>query len=557
MLYLIIRDSAFGVRHLASNRKSQIANRKFQMIRLLPRLHPITRKRLQRFRAMRRAWWSFWILAIAYVLSLASNLICNERPLYAKINGNTYFPAFQFYSEKTVLGSGVETRADFKAIRESENFKPERGDRMIFAPFPYGPLESIDASKLKAADEVTIYFRPDPRVGAINVNGKYDIIRSTAAGYFVRDPDKPFTSEWELTPKVAEAVAARLRNENAPHVEDRIRSRDGREAIASLPEFKQRIEKPETVRITLRLAAETGIEGTSLAVDRSGRIGDSPPAVWNSLAESQRAGLLLSARERFDAMVAEKPVEVGGVRYAAEFQRPIVRFPFPPGEDHPLGLDSSGRDVLARVLYGMRVSMTFGIVLVIAAMFVGTIIGGTQGYRGGWIDLTGQRVTEIWEAIPFLYIIILLGSIYGRSFMLLLIVEALFGWIGISYYMRAEFLRLRRQPFVEAAKTQGLRGGKIMFGHILPNALVPIITFFPFYLVGAIGLLAALDYLGFGLPPPTPSWGELLGQGQEFLWAWWLIVYPAGALFFVMLLCVFIGEGLRAAFDPKAYTKLE
>lgn len=536
------------------------------MIRLLPRLHPITRKRLQRFRAMKRAWVSFWLLATAYVLSLAATLVCNEKPLFARIDGRLFFPAFRFYAEKTVTGAGLDTRADFKAIRASDRFKPERGDRMLFAPFPHGPYESIDAAKLKAADEVTIYFRPDPRVAAVDINERGAIIRMTAGDDFRLAPGDIFASGrdaaadgWRLTPELAGEMARRFRNKKSKSISVLIPHRNdpGINVLASLPEFKPRGSKPGTVRITLRMPAEAGVEGTAVSVNRAGGLDGDAPALWNALPEPQRAGLLAAARERFDRPIPEQPLEVDGVRYAAEFQRPIVRFPFPPCEGHPLGLDGSGRDVLARVLYGMRVSMTFGIVLVIGAMVVGTIIGGTQGYKGGWIDLSGQRMTEIWEAIPFLYIIILLGSIYGQSFLLLLVVEALFGWVGISYYMRAEFLRLRRQPFVEAARTQGLRGRTIMFGHILPNALVPIITFFPFYLVGAIGLLAALDYLGFGLPPPTPSWGELLQQGQEYLWAWWLIAYPAGALFFVMLLCVFIGEGLRAAFDPKSYAKME
>ena len=133
----------------------------------------------------------------------------------------------------------------------------------------------------------------------------------------------------------------------------------------------------------------------------------------------------------------------------------------------------------------------------------------------------------------------------------------MFNWIGISYYARAEFLRLRRQPFVDAARCLGVRSDRIMARHILPNALTPIITFFPFSLVGAIGLLAALDYLGFGLPPPTPSWGELLNQAQKFRWAWWLIVYPSLALFVVMLLGVFVGEGVRDAYDPRPYSRME
>ncbi len=153
--------------------------------------------------------------------------------------------------------------------------------------------------------------------------------------------------------------------------------------------------------------------------------------------------------------------------------------------------------------------------------------------------------------------LILMGSIYGRSFMLLIFCYGLFNWIGISYYIRAEFFRLRGQPFVEAARCMGVPPLKIIFKHILPNGMIPVITFFPFSLVGAIGSLAALDYLGFGLPPPTPSWGELLFQAQQYRWAWWLILYPSLALFLVMLLGVFVGEGVRNAYDPKQYSRLE
>lgn len=234
-----------------------------------------------------------------------------------------------------------------------------------------------------------------------------------------------------------------------------------------------------------------------------------------------------------------------------------VRFPFRPVKGHPLGLDSSGRDVAARMLYALRTSLTFGMVLVLMTMGVGTLAGAAQGYYGGKVDLLGQRFIEIWQSLPFIYVLILLGSVYGQSFMLLLSVYAIFNWIGISYYMRAEFLRLRKLPFVEAARVIGLPTRKILFRHMLPNALVPLVTFFPFSLVGAIGVMAALDYLGFGLPPPTPSWGELLSQAQEFPQAWWLVLYPALALFAVMLAGVFVGEGLRAAFDPRTHGHME
>ncbi|MBP5226385.1 MAG: ABC transporter permease subunit, partial [Kiritimatiellae bacterium] len=212
---------------------------------------------------------------------------------------------------------------------------------------------------------------------------------------------------------------------------------------------------------------------------------------------------------------------------------------------------------LARVLYGMRIALSFGLVLALWAMFFGVLIGSIQGYFGGWADIIGQRLTEIWHALPFLYVMIFIGSALGRSFALLLICYGIFNWIGISYYMRAEFLRLRQRTFVEAARCQGLSPLRIIFLHILPNALTPLITLFPFNLMGAIGSLAALDFLGFGLPPMTPSWGELLHQAQLFRWAWWLILFPAAALFCVMLLAVIVGEGLRDAFDPRQQSKLE
>ncbi len=216
-----------------------------------------------------------------------------------------------------------------------------------------------------------------------------------------------------------------------------------------------------------------------------------------------------------------------------------------------MGLDSAGRDVFARIFYGLRIALNFGMLLVFFSLAGGSFAGILQGYRGGRTDLLGQRFTEIWSALPFLYIMILMGSIYGAGFTLLLVCYALFNWIGIAQYMRAETLRLRRLPFVEAARCLGLPGWQIAFRHILPNALVPLITLFPFSLVGAIGSLAALDYLGFGLPVPTPSLGELLAQAQAERSAWWLTLFPSTALFIVMLLGVFVGEGIRNAFDPK------
>jgi len=234
-----------------------------------------------------------------------------------------------------------------------------------------------------------------------------------------------------------------------------------------------------------------------------------------------------------------------------------IGFPFRPCREHPFGIDAGGRDVYARVVHGMRIALVFGLVLALSGMLLGLVFGAIEGYFGGWTDIFGQRFTEIWSAVPFLYVMIFIGSTMGRSFGILLVCYAVFNWIAVSYYMRAEFLRLRGRAFVEAAKVQGASAARIIFVHILPNALTPLITLFPFLLMGAIGSLAALDFLGFGLPPMTPSCGELLQEAQQFRGAWWLILFPSLALFVVMLLTVLIGEGLRDAFDPRQASRLE
>ena len=234
-----------------------------------------------------------------------------------------------------------------------------------------------------------------------------------------------------------------------------------------------------------------------------------------------------------------------------------VGYPFRPVPEHPFGIDAGGRDVYTRVVHGMRIALVFGLVLAFLGMLFGLVIGAIEGYFGGKTDILLQRFTEIWSAMPFLYVMIFIGATMGRSFTVLMICYAIFNWITVSYYMRAEFLRLRMRTFVEAAKVQGLSDLRIIFVHILPNALTPLITLFPFLLMGAIGSLAALDFLGFGLPPMTPSCGELLQEAQQFRSAWWLILFPAAALFIVMLLTVLVGEGLRDAFDPRQESRLE
>lgn len=297
-------------------------------------------------------------------------------------------------------------------------------------------------------------------------------------------------------------------------------------------------------------------------ISSSGKVYDfeGPDALAKKVFSSVKSGEAISSLfPDYDVRITKRdgysryflePKEGNGVSISALPPSP-VSFPFHPCKGHPFGIDAGGRDVYARVVHGMRISLLFGFLLAFSGLLFGVAIGAAEGYFGGRTDLTLQRFTEIWSALPFLYVMIFLGSTVGRSFLILLVSYAVFNWIAVSYYMRAEFLRLRSLPFVEAAKTLGFSHFRVIFSHILPNALTPLITLFPFLLMGAIGSLAALDFLGFGLPPMTPSCGELLNQAQQFRDAWWLVVFPSAALFIVMLLAVLVGEGLRDAFDPK------
>ncbi|NQY67562.1 MAG: ABC transporter permease subunit [Flavobacteriales bacterium] len=225
--------------------------------------------------------------------------------------------------------------------------------------------------------------------------------------------------------------------------------------------------------------------------------------------------------------------------------------PHAPSLVHWVGTDISGRDILSRLIHGFRICMSFAISLTIISTIIGIIIGGVQGYFAGRVDIYIQRAIEIWSTLPFLYIVILIGSIYGRSFTMLIIVMSLFQWIGLSYYMRGEFLKIKNYTYIKAAKSLGLSNINIFFSEILPNAITPVITIAPFSLIGSIGALTALDFLGFGLQPPTPSWGELLSQGLQSLYAPWITISAVTALFITLLLATFIGEGVREAFDPK------
>ena len=225
--------------------------------------------------------------------------------------------------------------------------------------------------------------------------------------------------------------------------------------------------------------------------------------------------------------------------------------PAPPDAENWLGTDDRGRDLLARLIYGFRISVLFALIVTGFCAVFGVTYGAIQGYFAGWTDIGMERVSEIWGAMPTLYMLIILSSLFSPSLWLLILLLSLFGWLGIAAYVRAEFLKNRTLDYVRAARALGQSDSKVMRHHILPNSLTPVVTLIPFEMATAIGALTSLDFLGLGVPPGTPSLGELLNQGKTNLDAWWISLSTFAVLVITLLLLILIGDALRDALDPR------
>lgn len=348
-------------------------------------ISPLTRKRLRRFRSIRRGWYSFLLLTALFLLSLVAELFINQRALVVRHEGRLYFPIYGAFHPGTDFGEDYDYEVNYRALQE--RFRQEGGGNwVLMPPVPYGPQES------------------DYRPGLAH----------------------PAPPTWE------------------------------------------------------------------------GR--------------------------------------------------------------HLLGTDATGRDVLARVVYGFRIIMIFALAFTALVYLIGVVIGCAMGYFGGWLDLLGQRLVEIWANIPFLYMVIIsialvppqVGTV-TRVVLLLLIMVA-FSWTDKTWYLRTLTYREKARDYVASAQLLGAPASRIIFRHILPNTVSALVTFLPFTVAMAISSLTALDFLNFGLPKPTPSWGELIDMGRSQLHAGWILASGVGALCFVLLLVSFIGEAVREAFDPRRFT---
>jgi microcin C transport system permease protein len=452
-------------------------------------LDPVTRKRLQRFRQIRRGWWSFLILTAAVVLSVFAPFLAESRALVVSYQGQWFFPTFQHLPMST---------------------------------FGQAPPPAWDT-----ADIETEYLR---------------LQREWAAERFLHARDR------------ARAVASGADAAALAAIDAKYRNRDHWVLMPPIPwnPYQNDFWSNE-VLFEIQRALDAGETARAEFIARRDRLDELADAIHEG-----RLAALLADPEKSATGTLIGLARSGAMASIAHLgQVP----PIAPdaARRHWLGTDAQGRDVAARLLYGFRISIFFALFLVLTAQVIGTVIGSLQGYLGGRFDLVSQRLIEVLISIPFLYVVIVLAALFQPSFWMLLAIMAIFQWINITFFMRTEMYREKTREYCLAARSYGASHWRIVFRHLLPNCLTPLVTFTPFAVVGAIFALTGLDYLGYGLPAPTPSWGELIDQALQIenRSKLWLILAPFTALTLTLVLVVFIGESVREAFDPKRYARYE
>ena len=450
------------------------------------RLDPITKKRLERFRGLRRGYYSFVILSVAVVLSVFAPYLAESRALLVWYEGRVYLPTFEYLP----MGTFGQT------------------------PPPAWRIEDVETEYARLQREWQLERELHGR--------EYDELGGdpgAAAGLAARYPNHrnfvvmppipwdPYQSDFWY-------------NEILNDLQALLDAGD-REGAARLARRDRLVELGDAI--------ETGTIDEMMADPELSPTGDLL-GLARAEAMPSLAGL--------GTIPATPP----------DFRRA-----------HYLGTDSHGRDVASRLLYGFRISVFFALFLVVIGQAVGTVVGSLQGYLAGRFDILSQRVIEVLISVPFLYVVIIMAALVTPTFWLLLGLMALFQWISITFFMRTEMYREKTREYCLAARSYGASHLRIIFRHLLPNCLTPLVTFTPFAVVAAIFALTSLDYLGYGLPAPTPSWGEMIDQAlqTENRDRLWLTLAPFGALTLTLSLVVFIGESVREAFDPKQYAKYE
>lgn len=425
----------------------------------MPQLDAITRRRLARFRSMRRGWWSFLALAVLCVLALLGPLLVGNRPLVLHHAGEWRFPVFATRIPASALGLPGDVEPNWRIL--SAEWKASGAESwMILPPVPFSATEVC---------EVNLPTRTDDDGRWVSAQG-----RIAEGRIFRLNADGSRETSWTV-------IDGRLSG-------DARRMRDGAQVA------RAKFEDGKLVATT-------------------------------------------------DAKADWTP---HGTLYT------YVPAPAPPGLDgHLLGTDESGHDILARLLGGFRTLLLAACVYIPVMYAIGLLLGAAMGYFGGWFDLVAQRAIEVWSNIPFLYAVILLSTLLEPSLAMLMVILVAFSWIGLAHQMRAAAYSAASKDYVAASRTLGASHLRIIVRHILPNTVTVAVTMLPFSIAGLIASLSALDYLGFGLPPTEPSWGDLLRQGKENWTAWWIAMPTVACMVGTLVLVNFVGEAVREAFDAR------
>ena len=472
---------------------------------------PKFRQGFQRFRRQKRAYFSLILLLIIFAATLPAELLCNSRPILMRVDGRWFFPVFREYTEVD-FGGTSSVVPDYRdpGFWRRIGCDPEAAGVYV----PSDQEEPAEDGQIEEdAEELLDMFGEKRQPSAPRVNPVAPRPAVAAAGLRVYGRPALFK-----LPQVAQARAA-ADNQTPPRAQ-------ANDSILDMFD-----PEPHDVAEPLRGEDEKSRQTMARACW----------ALWPPV--------------RYDYATIETDTRVGRSALVAPWdqQLPGGHKMIPSGwlDGHYLGTDNRGRDVLARLVYGLRVSLLFGILLAVSSTLIGTVLGACQGFFAGWVDLFGQRLTEIWGSLPRLYLLMILSSLLARNIIVLFVILNLTSWMGMAAYMRAEFLKGRNFDYVRAARALGVRSTGIMFRHLLPNSMTPIITFFPFAVTGGVLALVSLDFLNLGVPSPFPSLGELLRQGQANLHATWIIFPTFIVLSGTITMLTFIGDGLRNAFDPR------
>ncbi len=474
------------------------------------RLLPLTQKKIRRFISIKRGYYSFLLLAAMFAFSLVGELFVGSQALMVSHQGRWYFPCLPFSGFKTGQDFGMEKDGKGQEYTYSVNYRElqkhfeSEGEGWVLMPLiPYNPLEN-DFEPYRGRYVRIEQQGEEGRITVAEVEvlqGKEDIVGNGTATLGVAGMD-PW---WEL-------------DFGAEQVVDDIK--------IGLPGKEVDWDQDHMRNFTVRLLDE----------NREG--------VW-------------SREQALEGNLTGRSISI---KLLVPMRAPDLR------RRHILGTDSTARDVFARLFFGFRISMTIALGFMMMVYLIGVAIGCLMGYFGGWVDLIGQRGVEIWQNIPFLYMVIIVMSVVkGLPFKppewfqisVLLAVLVLFSWTSMTYYMRTAVYREKARDYVAAAQLLGASTSRVLFNHLMPNTISTMVTFMPFIVSSAIISVTALDYLGFGLPKPVPSWGELLQQGVRALEAPWIVLSAFFAMMTVLMLVTFIGEAIREAFDPKKFTTYE